>query len=661
MCIRITQCEGINILFMLPVSLILGSFLSVRAACGLRLSAGRSSLTGVSAEEPVCIEDGEVVSSQAPQVCVAYVPPGGVQSTQSARGPFSSGEIDFDALAEAGDRMVAGGLLQDLHSMDHSVDRSPFSGTESLRGESDVGSNVIPTVVRRSSSATITRNNNINVIRPVSSTCSNTDSVNNNPWLRSNSNHNTDHVQNNNLNYVNNNGPSFSDSTNHHTGHVNHNNVHPSSSASSVGHQILDALNNLGQMLERHTNSESSNINNNVRNSNVVNHNPNQFISRSHTHTPVAVSSVVSSSSHVGGGQQQSAQSQVAGSGMRDQDLLGFAGARSWGPQSELPSSSLGVGQLGVGQSANAHAQHITAPPPHSVNSPFVPAVPSRFVTRIQRGEYVCFHALFSSMMSSHQSRGGYQFSVEDALDDLEEGRGGRDEGMVLAVKPRRPQARIADFTEWMLTWNEYMSVVAHFRPHLLPQLMRYQAIITRFAGRYEEFEDVMAYDMACRRFLANNQFVSYEEVISNSEFFYVYLRNARVSRRFGRHQRGDSRTVVSSSSVGGDSRPGVRCYECGRVGHIGRHCGFSNRNGAGGSSSVSTQSSSSNSQAPPRSTSAFRDPQRSAQSGQQAPCFPWNDHGVCNHTNCRWAHRCSHCNGNHPRCRCDKRSNSRQ
>ena len=358
----------------------------------------------------------------------------------------------------------------------------------------------------------------------------------------------------------------------------------------------------------------------------------------------VSVASTEGRSHHIANSPQ--VQDVPTGQGARDQDLLGFAGASS-----HMTSQHAGVTSSARGSGASGSSGGVRASLSAAGSVRHVPAIPQRFITRIQRGEFVCFHSLYSAMTSSHREREGYSFSVEDALEELEHGTGNND-GMVLSVRPRRTRARIEDYTEWMRTWNEFLAVLSHYQPHLLPQLFRYQAAITRFAERYENLEDLMAYDAACRRLICNNPMtVTWDDVIANSEIYDIYLRNAPVKRRYGRNQRGESNTpVVTSASARRESyRPpgGSMCWICGRGGHISRHCPAAHTVASQSSStsqSPSVQARTSN------STSAFRAPQR--------PCYPWNDTGVCNHVNCRWAHRCSLCNGNHPRSRCNNRQN---
>ena len=530
-----------------------------------------SSSTVTSADNVVQLEDNEVevVTSEAPSICVSYRPPSvqGDLSDQSVFVSQRSDRVDFDSMADThGDTMLSGGLIQDLFS----------SSREQVVSEGVVSRSGTRNVNVQSSTSSVINNDNI----------SNDDTDNNN---------NVEVQQN----------------------HNNNNNILPN----NMDDLRSFILNTIQSVIPR-------NVNNNGRGERVggggVHGRQQDSRDGGSDNRPPAVVRPSSERPSV-------SYSAVPGQGVREQEreLLGFAGSSAWLPSSQgAVTSSPSVVVAGArGAEPRGHSSH------------YVPAVPSRFVTRIQRGEFICFHSLFSAMTSSHNSRStGYSFTVDDALEEVEEGRG-REDGMVLSVRPRRSQVKIEEFVDWMRTWNEYVAVLSHFQPHLIPQLFRYQAVITRFAERFEEHEDWLSYDAACRRLIANNPSLTYDDVIANTELYDIYLRNAKIKKRFGRHQRGEEGSGVSSSSsskkVESSSTGGAtvkKCYSCGKPGHIAQHC-----------SKKSGQSSNSGPQ-------GFRDPQRSAE--EQGPCYQWNDHGFCNDPNCRWFHRCSQCDGPHPRSR---------
>ena len=349
-------------------------------------------------------------------------------------------------------------------------------------------------------------------------------------------------------------------------------------------------------------------------------------ILRSHPRTPIVESVVVNSASAppvtstIPSHSVRLDSESVPGRGMRvvDDNMLGFAGAASWVPTaggvSHDVSPSVVVRDAGVDSVrpsvAGALGAHVA-----------VPAVPHRFVQRINRGEFIDFDELFSAIVSVHQPRTGYSVRLEDAVELLEEGGG----GPILSVRPRRASARIDSFTSWMRAWNEFVAVLSHFRPHLLPQLFRYQAAITRFAARYE-LEQVLAYDIACRMFLANNQLCSWDSVLDNSELVDIHLRHAPVHREVGIARR------VGEGISRRSEQPASRCFRCGLMGHMQRHC----------SVPQNTQQTS--------GMSGFRAPQRPV-----GPCYTFNDWGVCRNTNCPWEHKCSTCRGDHSRSTCNK------
>ena len=352
----------------------------------------------------------------------------------------------------------------------------------------------------------------------------------------------------------------------------------------------------------------------------------------------------------------------VAGQSVQvaEDNMLGFAGSPAWLPTSSVRRTAAGVaGEFPAGGLTGHDSAGVSASGGRRP-LPSVPAVPHRFVTQVSRGEFVDFHSLFAAIVSVHNERSGYTFSFERALEDFDDGRG----GAVLNVRPRRPKREVTTFDEWLRVWNEYLAVVTYFNPHLLPQMVRYQTAITRYANRFE-FDDWMAYDIACRHYIANNcNFVSWDDALSNGEIYDAHLRHASVRSRFVATNRGTRDTSVSTTGTRGSSYQGsggVRaCFSCGQPGHIQRHCMTSGGSRVSASSaSTSVVSSSSGRGVVNSSASGFRAPQRSG------PCYEYNDRGSCNRVGCVWSHRCSLCPadepGDHPRIRCHRRSDNRR
>ena len=273
----------------------------------------------------------------------------------------------------------------------------------------------------------------------------------------------------------------------------------------------------------------------------------------------------------------------------------------------------------------------VVVQPPLDVPVPVVesvgslPPLPHRFIQQIQRGEFIDFDSLFSSITSHSGDQPGYTVTFENPTPDL-----GDASLPCIAVVPRRAASvRIDSFISWMLTWNEYVAVLTHFRPYLLPQLIRYQQVITRHARTYPR-ASWLAYESACRRLLANNPTMSWDDVVDSSEVFNTHLRSSNLLP----HNIRQSVQLPPGPSSSRSSPGQGLCFTCGRGGHFSRTCPSK----VGGSESSGH-------------TSGFRAPQRSS----TGLCFTFNDLGACHVQNCRWGHRCSLCNGGHPRLSCKK------
>lgn len=243
-----------------------------------------------------------------------------------------------------------------------------------------------------------------------------------------------------------------------------------------------------------------------------------------------------------------------------------------------------------------------------------LPALPPRFINQIRRGESINFDLLFSALTTGLCSTQAYTISLSEDLNS-------DSQRPTFAIAPKQAvKVKIDSFISWLRTWNEYLTTAIIFRPHLTHQMLQYQATMTRFANTYARPAWV-AYDAAFRQSLANNPTLRWDRI--NDELFNRHLRSAAVVT---------TRVGTMSTSPNFNSH----CFNCRQIGHMSRNC--PNRSNAGINNG----------------TPSFLAPQRQ----RPRTCFAYNDGRPCG-PNCHWPHRCSQCNGNHPRRECN--SNNKQ
>ena len=105
------------------------------------------------------------------------------------------------------------------------------------------------------------------------------------------------------------------------------------------------------------------------------------------------------------------------------------------------------------------------------------PGIPARFITAIQRGEYVNFHHLFSAIIFGSSARPGFAIVLDDQTENT---------SPALSLVPKEVDSRksqIKNFAQWIRTWNTFMSVFLHFRPQFVSQLHGYQPGFNFSAG----------------------------------------------------------------------------------------------------------------------------------------------------------------------------------
>ena len=281
------------------------------------------------------------------------------------------------------------------------------------------------------------------------------------------------------------------------------------------------------------------------------------------------------------------------------------------------------------------------------------PGVPLRMIQQIQRGECINFDSLYSALVYGSTARPGYSLLMDNHpeldLPVLSFERKGSDKG------------KISNLAAWLRTWNAYLSIFTQFRPHMLPDMLAYQDVITEYANTHAP-RFWLAYDRAFRQYMANNPAASWGT--ENRRLYNSFLRNAPVlsSVNLPVSTASDMNTNTNSGGNSGQARPPYRrgaCFNCREFGHKIKECPYARQGRGSGSSSSSGQGStatqgsqSSTAPAPTANTVTppFRAPPRNGQSS--GVCYPWNAGDSCP-PGCQRDHRCSFCRRLHPRYAC--------
>ena len=286
-----------------------------------------------------------------------------------------------------------------------------------------------------------------------------------------------------------------------------------------------------------------------------------------------------------------------------------------------------------------------------------MPPIPPKFITAIQKGEWVNFQHLYSALVHAGLTKPGFSITLDDNSQTSTPSLS------VVSKSVEERKEKIRNLAAWLHTWNTYMEVFLIFRPDMVSQLLAYQQYITLLARTYF-VDNWLAYDSGFRLKRANNPSLRWD--VEDNQLYITYLRTAPVLASSSLPvTSSDTSNSRSSSSSQSSSLSHITCFNCGKFGHKIADCRYALRNQQSLSGASGTQPNymASGPTYPDytQTHQAFPAPQRSPMRNQQRAgdssgfCFDWNN-GVPCQPGCRRDHRCSHCKElGHPRCRCKK------
>ena len=256
-----------------------------------------------------------------------------------------------------------------------------------------------------------------------------------------------------------------------------------------------------------------------------------------------------------------------------------------------------------------------------------LPALPKSVLDLIRDCKFINFDDLLPAVAPLNMD----EYSIKIGPSTLS-----GDSPSVSLIPNRRARSRVTDFYTWSTAWNNFLQALSVFRPQLLPSLIHYQSLITKFACQYS-FSAWFTYDRLFRYTMANNASLSWARV--DDDIFNRYLRGAQL------------RSI---------------CFSCNNYGHLSTNCPLRTLRTARARQDTSTNVS------PPSDSSRsiinnnnfsttpnqpFRAPQRFRNQPSQYVCRFYNS-GQCTYANCRYMHRCRICSGAHPQSSCPQQKN---
>ena len=232
------------------------------------------------------------------------------------------------------------------------------------------------------------------------------------------------------------------------------------------------------------------------------------------------------------------------------------------------------------------------SPNPPPHSAATLPPLPQNIIQQIQSGKFV----RFESLLLSAPPLSADEYTIQVAASNSSE-------PTVSLVPRHHNRPAINDFITWMSAWNNFVQALLVSSPELSSDLWQYQSLITRFASQYV-FSAWYTYDQLFRYQMANNPRLSWATFDDN--LFNMNIRGATL-------------------------RP--LCFSCHQYGHLSGQCPSASR--------------------PHTTPIASRRPPFPAP--QHTPICRYFNSNECFVQQCRYSHKCSLCQGNHPAYKCSQ------
>ena len=196
-------------------------------------------------------------------------------------------------------------------------------------------------------------------------------------------------------------------------------------------------------------------------------------------------------------------------------------------------------------------------------------------------------------------------------------------------------QARlITSLDTWLEAWSLYATVLATVKPHVAPDLFKYQSFITRASRRFQPYA-WLQYDSQFRLKLAANRSLRWST--TDPELIVTWLSaDATKVKQLCFTCGSPDHFAPNCPLKPPSSAPGLRCPVCNHVGHTARECSLLSREG--------------------QSTSGSHSYAQQSTPDDDKSCRVYNRRGFCfRGPRCPYSHTCSSCQGGHPKRTCSK------